>query len=115
MTHSRLIDITIISENIAPHSVHNSPFLIVYKKLRIRMIGTHYGLSVCCVYTLANQKINYSQNCCTNFSDTNADPRISESSIAGSAPTIASSFFLLAFRRIYNRHMDTAGYYMDNM
>jgi hypothetical protein len=33
------------------------------------MIGTLYGLSVCCVYTLAIQKINYSQNCCTNFSD----------------------------------------------
>jgi hypothetical protein len=68
-TYPRLIDVTTISKNIAPYFVNNSPFLIVYKKLRMVSLGTHYGLSMCCVYTLANQKINYSQNCRTNFSD----------------------------------------------
>jgi hypothetical protein len=38
--------ITIISKNIAPPFVHKFPLLIVYKKLRILVIGTHYGLSV---------------------------------------------------------------------
>jgi hypothetical protein len=55
-THVWFIVITIISTNITPPFVHKFPFLIVYKKLRILRIGTHYGLSVWCVYTLAKSE-----------------------------------------------------------
>jgi hypothetical protein len=55
-THAWFMIITIISKNIAPPFVHKFPLLIVYKKLRILVIGTHYGLSVWCVYTLANSE-----------------------------------------------------------
>jgi hypothetical protein len=55
-THAWFTVVTIISKNIAPPFVHKFPFLIVYKKLRILRIGTHYGLSVWCVYTLAKSE-----------------------------------------------------------
>jgi hypothetical protein len=55
-THTWFIVISNISKNIAPPFVHKFPFLIVYKKLRILRIGTHYGLSVWCVYTLAKSE-----------------------------------------------------------
>jgi hypothetical protein len=55
-THAWFMIITIISKNIAPPFVHKFSLLIVYKKLRILVIGTHYGLSVWCGYTLAKSE-----------------------------------------------------------